>query len=101
MQYLQIVEKELEPATGVLNLHIKGYEQLNEAQLEKSREIHTKLAKRLNDTLALRSFLVGDRVTIADISCFHNLESVSSLFEKDWEKLKNLSRWMGHLRSIC
>lgn len=100
MQYLQMVEKELEPATGVLNLQIKGYEEINEGQLEKSKQIHIKIAKLLNDRLGLQTFLVGDRLTIADISCFHNLESVISMFEKDWEKLKNLNRWMAHLRSI-
>ena len=101
VQYLQMVEKELEPATGVLNLHIKGYQELNEAQLDKSKQIHLKFAKQLNDKLALQTFLVGDRLTIADISCFWNLESVGGLFHKDWEKLKNLGRWMGHLRSLA
>lgn len=33
IQHLQIIEKELEPATGVLNLHSKGYQELNEMQL--------------------------------------------------------------------
>lgn len=37
MQYLQMVEKEVEPATGVLNLLILGYSDLNPAQVEKSK----------------------------------------------------------------
>ena len=59
------------------------------------------MAKEINDKLALKSFLVGEQLTIADISCFHNLESVRTVLEKEWEKLKNLQRWMGYIRSLC
>lgn len=73
---MQILEREIDAATGVLILHTKGYPQLTENQLEKSKEIIVKYLKQQNEKLSLKTFLAGDRLTVADISSYHNINAI-------------------------
>lgn len=46
---------------------------------ERAKQQIQKVLKRLNDHLLTRTFLVGERVTLADISVVNNLQSLYEL----------------------
>lgn len=56
--------------------------EVKEAQIAKAKDIITKVAKSLDDRLKLNTFLVGDSLTIADISAYFSWNEVSSTLEK-------------------
>lgn len=59
-------------------LHGKGFAQLSESQIQKSKDILSKYIKEINDKLAFKTFLASDRLTIADISAFYNIWAVKT-----------------------
>ena len=56
--------------------------EVKEAQIAKAKDIITKVAKSLDDRLKLNTFLVGDSLTIADITAYFSWNEVSSTLEK-------------------
>jgi len=56
--------------------------EVKETQIAKAKDIITKVAKSLDDRLKLNTFLVGDSLTIADISAYFSWNEVSSTLEK-------------------
>lgn len=56
--------------------------EVKEVQIAKAKDIITKVAKFLDDRLKLNTFLVGDSLTIADISAYFSWNEVSSTLEK-------------------
>lgn len=56
--------------------------EVKEVQIAKAKDIITKVAKSLDDRLKLNTFLVGDSLTIADISAYFSWNEVSSTLEK-------------------
>ena len=56
--------------------------EVKEAQIAKAKDIITKVAKCLDDRLKINAFLVGDSLTIADISAYFSWNEVSSTLEK-------------------
>jgi len=55
----------------------------------------------INNHLKIRSFMVGDSVTVVDISLATQLETAFKLVlnEENRNKLPNLSRWFNYIRS--
>lgn len=85
---------------GVLILKVNGLIEVKEEQVQKAREMVLKVMKVVDDRLKTSTFLVGDRLTIADITVFFSWNEVSSTFEKETKQLTNLLRWGKHLSSI-
>eukprot|EP00088_Acartia_fossae_P020675 TRINITY_DN22212_c0_g1_i1.p1 TRINITY_DN22212_c0_g1~~TRINITY_DN22212_c0_g1_i1.p1 ORF type:complete len:154 (+),score=19.09 TRINITY_DN22212_c0_g1_i1:63-524(+) len=55
----------------------------------------------LNQSLADRTFLAGDEVTIADFVIFHSLDSqLRDMSFQEREQIVHVSRWFSHLATI-
>ena len=67
-QWFELIEKELEPAVGVLILNNNELTEVKAEQIARAKEVVAKVAKPLDDRLKVNTFLVGDSLTIADIS---------------------------------
>jgi glutathione S-transferase len=66
----------------VIILNNNELTEVKEVQIAKAKDIITKVAKSLDDRLKLNTFLVGDSLTIADISAYFSWNEVSSTLEK-------------------
>jgi glutathione S-transferase len=66
----------------VIILNNNELTEVKEVQIAKAKDIITKVAKFLDDRLKLNTFLVGDSLTIADISAYFSWNEVSSTLEK-------------------
>lgn len=69
-QWFELIEKELEPAVGVIILNNNELTEVKETQISRAKDVIIKVAKSLDDRLKYNTFLVGDSLTIADISAF-------------------------------
>ncbi len=58
------------------------------------------MAKIAEDRLKLNSFLVGDKLSIADLSLYFSWNEVRALLEKESKSLNNLARWGAHIAAI-
>ena len=71
--WLEIYGKDVEIAVGVLLVEKQGFGQVHQEQKVKAKESLIKIAKQIDERLKIRTFLVGDRLTAADISLFFSL----------------------------
>ena len=85
---------------GVLILSQHELAEVAATQLARAKEALLKVAKQIDDRLKTNTFLVGDSLTIADISAFFSWREVSQSVEKEAKGLTSLSRWAGQLASI-
>jgi glutathione S-transferase len=99
-QWLELVERELEPAVGVLILLTNQLAEVQEAQTAKAKEAVLRVGKQLDERLKLNTFLVGSSLSIADISAYYSWNEVSAFLEKESKSLPNLQRWAKHIASI-
>lgn len=57
------------------------------------------LLKELNQYLSIRTYLVGNSMTVADLAVFYTIENIiMSLGPLDKENYLNISRWYNHLQ---
>lgn len=57
------------------------------------------IAQELNEHLAQRSYLVEQKLTLADVVVFYSMVAImESLHPADKEKYLNVSRWYDHLQ---
>jgi glutathione S-transferase len=59
-----------------------------------------KVMKIVDERLKTNTFLVGDRLTIADVTVFFSWNEVSGTLEKEGKQLSSLLRWAKQLSSI-
>lgn len=85
---------------GVLILKVNGLIEVKEEQVQKAREMVIKVMKVVDERLKTNTFLVGDRLTIADITVFFSWNEVNSTLEKEGKQLGSLLRWAKQLGSI-
>lgn len=76
-QWLELIERELEPAVGVLILINNQLTEVKQDQIAKAKEVVVRIAKQLEDRLKTNTFLVGTSLTIADISAYFSWMEVS------------------------
>lgn len=76
-QWLELIERELEPAVGVLILINNQLTEVKQDQIAKAKEVVVRVAKQLEDRLKTNTFLVGTSLTIADISAYFSWMEVS------------------------
>jgi glutathione S-transferase len=55
---------------------MKGYSQITEEQIKKSRELVERYLKKINEQLNLNTFIIGERLSIVDISAYHDIKTV-------------------------
>lgn len=76
-QWLELIERELEPAVGVLILINNQLTEIKQDQIAKAKEVVVRIVKQLEDRLKTNTFLVGTSLTIADISAYFSWMEVS------------------------
>ena len=99
-QWLELIERDLEPAVGVLIVLTNQLSEVQEHQTVKAKEAVMKVAKQIEERLKQNTFLVGSSLTIADISAYYSWNEVSSLLEKEAKPLVNVQRWSKNMSSI-
>jgi glutathione S-transferase len=85
---------------GVIILNNNELTEVKETQITRAKDVITKVAKALDDRLKLNTFLVGDSLSIADISAYFSWNEVSNSLEKEAKHFLSLHRWANHIASI-
>lgn len=98
-QWTSFADSELLPAVCTLVFPLLGIMQFQKLQAERARKDVDQLLAVLNQRLTDNTFLVGERITLADIAVFTTL---LSLFENvleagDRKKFQAVSRWFTTL----
>jgi len=94
-QYIDFAENEILPAACAWTYPTLGFKQYNKQETENAQKHIQKCLTLLNDLLLTRTFLVGERVTLADITLCCNLLTlyVQVLDPKFREPYGNVNRW--------
>lgn len=94
-QYLALIETEINPIAARWAYPTLGYRKYIEADFKEAREETLKVLKKLDEILEPRTFLVGESITLADISvaCSLILLYYTVLDEKERRPFLNLNRW--------
>jgi len=98
-QWVDFSTSELEPACSIWILPVKGVLQFVGKAYSEARKDVEKALTILNDHLLHETFLVGDRITFADISIAVPLvEMYREVFDTAWRaKFPNVNRWFETL----
>lgn len=96
-QYVEFAENEILPSACTWTFPTLGFRQYNKQDTEKAMNHIKKCLGLLNDLLLTRTFLVGERVTVADITLCCNLVVlyVQVLDPKFREPYGNVNRWFN------
>lgn len=73
VQWMNFADQEITPAVCTWVFPCMGFMQFNKTNSEKAKEEILAVMKTLNDTLATKTFLVGERITLADLGVATNL----------------------------
>lgn len=95
MQYLEFAETEIIPSACIWVYPIIGFKPYNKQDIEKAQDRLKKCFAVLNDFLQSRTFLIGERISLADIVLACNMlmlytHVLDPIFR---EPYKNLNRW--------
>jgi len=95
LQYLEFAETEILPSACAWVYPTLGFKQYNKQDTEKAQEHLKKCLSLLNNFLATRTFLVGERVTLADIGLACNMMMLYAqvMDPKFREPFGNVNRW--------
>lgn len=95
LQYLEFAESEILPSACTWVYPTLGFKQYNKQDTEKAQTHLKKCLTLLNGFLETRTFLVGERVTLADIalSCNMLMLYAQVLDPKFREPFGNVNRW--------
>ena len=85
---------------GVLILNHHQLTDVAQEQLVRAKESLIKVAKAIEERLKTRTFLVGDSLSIADISAFFSWKEVCQVVEKESKDLGCLRRWSNYIASV-
>lgn len=94
-QWSQFAENEILPASSALVFPLLGILPYNKNSAERAKQDVANVLSQLNQHLSSRTFLVGERITLADIIVFANLTHLFQ-YVLDAEARKpygNLQRW--------
>lgn len=94
-QWSLFAENEILPASSALVFPLLGILPYNKNSAERAKQDVSAVLAQLNQHLATRTFLVGERITLADINVFANLTHLFQ-YVLDAEARKqygNLQRW--------
>jgi len=94
-QYMAFSNNEITPSACTWTFPCLGFKQYNKADTTAAQEHLKKVFTMLNDTLLTRTFLVGERVTLADITLCCDLVCLYKLVldPKFRAPFGNLNRW--------
>lgn len=94
-QWSQFAENEILPASSALVFPLLGILPYNKNSAERAKQDVSAVLSQLNQHLATRTFLVGERITLADISVFANLTHLFQyvLDAEARKPLANVQRW--------
>jgi len=94
-QYIAFSNNEVTPSACTWTFPCLGFKQYNKADTSAAQEHLKKIFTLLNDTLLTRTFLVGERVTLADITLCCDLVCLYKLVldPKFRAPYCNLNRW--------
>merc|ERR1712142_1029969 len=95
MQYLEFADNEVLPSACTWVYPTLGFKQYNKQDTEKAQTHLKKCLALLNGFLETRTFLVGERVTLADIALACNMMMLYAqvLDPKFREPFGNVNRW--------
>merc|ERR1712212_279812 len=95
MQYLEFADNEVLPSACTWVYPTLGFKQYNKQDTEKAQTHLKKCLALLNGFLETRTFLVGERVTLADIALACNMLMLYAqvLDPKFREPYNNVNRW--------
>jgi len=95
MQYLEFADNEVLPSACTWVYPTLGFKQYNKQDTEKAQTHLKKCLALLNGFLETRTFLVGERVTLADIALACNMLMLYAqvLDPKFREPYSNVNRW--------
>jgi len=95
MQYLEFADNEVLPSACTWVYPTLGFKQYNKQDTEKAQTHLKKCLTLLNGFLETRTFLVGERVTLADIALACNMLMLYAqvLDPKFREPFANVNRW--------
>ena len=98
-QFLAVSDNEVNPAVTGWLYPILGYASYNEASFKKAQEDTHKILKTLDTVLLSRTFLVGDQITLADITLWCSLLHLYRLVLDASARAQytNLTRWFTTL----
>jgi len=95
LQYVEFAENEILPSACTWVYPTLGFKQYNKQDTEKAQTHIKKCLALLNEFLATRTFLVGERVTLADISlCCNMVMLYVQVLDPNFRKsYGNVDRW--------
>jgi len=95
LQYLEFAENEILPSACTWVYPTLGFKQYNKQDTEKAQDHLKKCLTMLNGFLETRTFLVGERITLADIALACNMLMLYAqvLDPKFREPFGNVNRW--------
>merc|ERR1712042_61619 len=95
LQYIEFAENEILPSACTWVYPTLGFKQYNKQDTEKAQAHLKKCLTMLNGFLETRTFLVGERVTLADIALACNMLMLYAqvLDPKFREPYSNVNRW--------
>merc|ERR1719330_594541 len=94
-QWISFSDNEILPAACTWVFPCLGITQYNKQDTDRAKDQIKKVLKVLNDHLLTRTFVVGERATLADISLVCNMQMLyeqvlDTAFRKDYQ---NVNRW--------
>lgn len=94
-QWINFSDNEILPAACTWVFPCLGIIQFNKQDTERAKEQIKKVLKVLDGHLLTKTFMVGERVTLADISIVCNLQSLyEQVLEPEFRKpYQNVNRW--------
>lgn len=94
-QWVSFSDNEILPAACTWVFPCLGIIQFNKTETERAKEQIKKVMKLLDGHLLTKTFVVGERVTLADISLVCNLQSLyEQVLEPNFRKeFQNVNRW--------
>lgn len=96
-QWASFADSELLPAVATLVFPLLGIMQFQKAQAERARKDVDQMLAVLNKRLTDNTYLVGERITLADIAVFTTLIQLfeNVLEEADRKKVQAVTRWFN------
>lgn len=68
--------------------------------MDRAKEIVIKVMKIVEERLKMNTFLVGQQLTIVDISLYFSWKEVNSMLEKESKTLSAVQRWSKYIEAI-
>ncbi|KAK0041139.1 elongation factor 1-gamma [Biomphalaria pfeifferi] len=96
-QWISFSDNEILPAACTWVFPCLGITQFNKQDTDRAKEQIKKVLSILNDHFLTRTFAVGERVTLADISLVCNLQSLyEQVLDPEFRKpYQNVNRWFN------